>query len=391
MKKIIVSLMLLITLFSTTVNAQIKLSVNNEEINFKGDEPTLINDRTYVPVRFLAEALGAEVDWDDTHKVVIIKNYGIDGKQTHSIHYLRLGENKMVIAQYYYGENNGANSVASYYFPDDIYPIIVNDRTMLPFRYVAELLGAQVYYNPTAGIAHCVKRDFSNGSYKGKDDEIWTFPILSTVIGDYFADELNKWYSDPNNGWARNFKYNTPTYWDGTLADTTVWAGIDHVMHPEWYEWDGQGNSPTAHKFTGNLENEKGCYAPFYRTYLPNEPLRRGAYGENQVQSRNLGSYGGENYDKSYNEYLNLTKNWGININTDKSGLDNFKLGGIYGKCHIRVIDEEMYRQISKDVIHVWAGSPGHLSNLLRACSYNWANGIGFAIVGENAYYNLFY
>lgn len=49
---------LLITLFSITVSAQIKLSVNNEEIDFKGDEPTLINDRTYVPVRFLAEALG---------------------------------------------------------------------------------------------------------------------------------------------------------------------------------------------------------------------------------------------------------------------------------------------------------------------------------------------
>ena len=59
---VIISLMLLITLFSTTVNAQIKLSVNNKEIDFKGDEPTLINDRTYVPVRFLAEALGAELN-----------------------------------------------------------------------------------------------------------------------------------------------------------------------------------------------------------------------------------------------------------------------------------------------------------------------------------------
>ena len=122
--------MLLITLFSTTVNAQIKLSVNNEEIDFKGDEPTLINDRTYVPVRFLAEALGAEVDWDDTHKVVIIKNYGIEGRDTGATHYLRLGENKMVVYGYRKDDtipgNNtvkGAETSVSFYFPEDIYPM----------------------------------------------------------------------------------------------------------------------------------------------------------------------------------------------------------------------------------------------------------------------------
>ena len=211
MKKIIVSLMLLITLFSTTVNAQIKLSVNNEEINFKGDEPTLINDRTYVPVRFLAEALGAEVDWDYTHKVVIIKNYGIDGRDTKNTHYLRLGENNMVVYRYYrdtrYNEQPEKEIVASYYFPEDIYPIIVNDRTMLPFRYVAELLGAQVYYDPTTGTAHCVKRDYS--PYYSTHPNDWGFtPIFSTVIGDYFADELNKWYNKPDNRW---YPLNKPT------------------------------------------------------------------------------------------------------------------------------------------------------------------------------------
>lgn len=80
--------------------AEIKLAVNGEIINFEDQKPILINDRTYVPVRFLAEALGAEVDWDDTHKVVIIKNYGIEGRDTIATHYLRLGENKMVVYGY---------------------------------------------------------------------------------------------------------------------------------------------------------------------------------------------------------------------------------------------------------------------------------------------------
>lgn len=95
MKKIIISILLILTLFSSVVNAEnkenevyrkrnwaesgIKVAVNSNQISFPDQEPLLDADidRTYVPVRFLAEALGAEVDWDDTHKVVIIKNYGI--------------------------------------------------------------------------------------------------------------------------------------------------------------------------------------------------------------------------------------------------------------------------------------------------------------------------
>ena len=428
MKKIIISLMLLITLFSTTVNAQIKLSVNNKEIDFKGDEPTLINDRTYVPVRFLAEALGAEVDWDDTHKVVIIKNYGIDGRDTVNTHYLRLGESKMVVYRYNKDGSapgnhaiKGQEIVASYYFPEDIYPIIVNDRTMLPFRYVAELLGAQVYYDPTTGTAHCVRRDYS--PYYSTHPNDWGFtPIFSTVIGDYFADELNKWYNKPDNRWTYTRDIVANNYFDGTLGDVTAWAGIDHFIHPEWRKTDEQGHSPTAHKFTGNLENEVGCYEPFYRTYLPNELIYyhdtvsdhkrtfypavnnwkpnwdgdklsaiRGRYAENQAQIDNLGTFGGKNYAKSYNEYLDLTKNWGLNINADKTGLNNLKLGGIYGRCSVRVMDEEMYREISRYVIGLWAGSPGHLANLLNACNQKWQKGgIGFSIVGDNAYYNVF-
>ena len=156
MKKLIASLMLLITLFSATANAQIKLSVNNEEIDFGGDEPALIGGRTYVPVRFLAEALGAEVDWDNTHKTVIIKNYGIEGRDTGAVHYLRLGENKFVTVQWDTNVTQAMYKLAAtvFYFPDDIYPVIINNRTMLPFRYVAELLGSQVYYDPLTGTAH---------------------------------------------------------------------------------------------------------------------------------------------------------------------------------------------------------------------------------------------
>lgn len=388
--------------------AEIKLEVNGEIINFEDQKPILINDRTYVPVRFLAEALGAEVDWDDTHKVVIIKNYGIEGRDTIATHYLRLGENKMVVYGYRKDDtipgNNtvkGAETSVSFYFPDDIYPIIVNDRTMLPFRYVAELLGAQVYYDPTTGTAHCVKRDYGSGNYIGKLYRLPIYPIFSTVIGDYFADELNKWYVDPENEWGASFMNKSasevkPNYFDGTLGDVTAWAGIDHLIHPEWRETDSQGHSTTAHKFTGNFDNELGCYAPFYRTYLPNVDIyaptrwewqekhfKRGGYRENQV-IYDTTKYADRNYQESLKEYNELVKNWGIKLDKDAIGLTNMaKEEDRIGNIHI--FDEQTYRGISKGLINIWASSPGHLEGL---CIEGKAFGV--SIVGGNAYYITF-
>ena len=48
--------------------------VNNEKIPL--DSPAFIeNDRTYTPVRFIAEQLGARVEWNESEqKVIITKN-----------------------------------------------------------------------------------------------------------------------------------------------------------------------------------------------------------------------------------------------------------------------------------------------------------------------------
>ena len=50
-----------------------KAYVNNEEVSL--DSPAFIeNDRTYTPLRFIAEKLGAEVDWNaETQEVTITK------------------------------------------------------------------------------------------------------------------------------------------------------------------------------------------------------------------------------------------------------------------------------------------------------------------------------
>lgn len=70
---IVAGIVVLLVALATVAFADtpIKLVVNGQEI--KPDmPPQIINGRTMVPVRWVADALGADVQWDDKNKTVII-------------------------------------------------------------------------------------------------------------------------------------------------------------------------------------------------------------------------------------------------------------------------------------------------------------------------------
>jgi len=88
--------------------------------------PYIKAGRTYVPVRYLGEALGADVAWDEVTKTVTLT------KGDKSV-VLVIGSTIAKI--------NGADVQM------DVAPEIVNGRTMLPARWVAEGLGYMVGWN----------------------------------------------------------------------------------------------------------------------------------------------------------------------------------------------------------------------------------------------------
>jgi endo-1,4-beta-xylanase len=61
---------------ATRSDTEIKLQVNNETATVNGKEvkldaaPVIVDDRTLIPVRFIAENLNAKVDWDSEKRVV---------------------------------------------------------------------------------------------------------------------------------------------------------------------------------------------------------------------------------------------------------------------------------------------------------------------------------
>jgi len=118
---------------STTIILQIgsKNMYVNGKLVVLDSAPIIRNDRTLLPIRFVAEALGAQVGWDDSTKKVTIQDSNTK---------IEMWINKPTAI---------VNGKAVYIDPanHNVVPIIVNARTMLPVRFVAESLGAQVEWD----------------------------------------------------------------------------------------------------------------------------------------------------------------------------------------------------------------------------------------------------
>ena len=92
--------------------------------------PIIKEGRTLVPVRFIAEAFGAEVKYDEQ-----IKEIRIISKDKGFSIYIYLDKNKYRISYDDKPENEGKL---------DCLPEIINGRTLVPLRFIAEAFGAKV-------------------------------------------------------------------------------------------------------------------------------------------------------------------------------------------------------------------------------------------------------
>ena len=111
----------------------IKLTIGEKLMVIEGDiaveldvPPTIINDRAMVPLRAIFEALGALVSWDgETQTVFAINNNTVIAMQ--------IGQDAM----YSNGERIELDSPS----------VIIEDRTLVPVRAIAEAFGNNVDYD----------------------------------------------------------------------------------------------------------------------------------------------------------------------------------------------------------------------------------------------------
>ncbi len=93
--------------------------VNEEEksIDNEGTVPIIVNDRTLLPVRAVTEAMGGSVEWNEYSRTVTLTKNEETIKLTIDSEIALLNSDEKIL---------------------DTAPTIINDRTMLPIRFIAE-------------------------------------------------------------------------------------------------------------------------------------------------------------------------------------------------------------------------------------------------------------
>lgn len=165
---------------SSGLPSDIKLIVNGDVIS-TDVPPQIVKDRTLVPIRFVAEALGSYVEWNDAKRVVLIDSYAIEADSLDDSDSIRI-----------YVSNKEIES--------DVEPQIISDRVMVPVRFIAEALGAEVgwdganrvvsitYDNPNKPVGWASVSgeglDGTTGGGNAKPQKVTTLEEFEKLAGD---------------------------------------------------------------------------------------------------------------------------------------------------------------------------------------------------------------
>ncbi len=103
-----------------------KVRINDKLVKFNNQYPIIEDGSTLIPIRAVSEALGADVKWDGDDQCAIISK----GNKTIKLY---IGSNTAYI-------NNKPYSI-------DAAAEMINNRTMVPLRFVAEALDAEIEWD----------------------------------------------------------------------------------------------------------------------------------------------------------------------------------------------------------------------------------------------------
>lgn len=146
-------------------NPLMKINGTSTEIDEgRGTKPTIADGRTLVPIRAVIEAFGGEVKWDSDAKAVIMTMNG--------------DTIKLVIDSTAAYLNNNMRTL-------DVAPAIINERTMLPLRFVAEGFNLGVAWDSTNRTVTVIKNGFDSLEYQS----------LMNAVPDYCGNA----YAEINN------------------------------------------------------------------------------------------------------------------------------------------------------------------------------------------------
>lgn len=167
--------------------------LNGEYVEFADQAPANIDGRVLVPVRAVVEKMGATVDWNEQAKQVEVKKDDVN---------IVLTVNEPSISV------NGTQKAL------DTAPQVINGRTMLPIRAVAEELGATVGWDSAANSVVIVDWNGYLEEIKTNAPGFFAFMNRNNIIYDNYL-------STANGNIGFDFYLKAPTYDDdGAVTGT---------------------------------------------------------------------------------------------------------------------------------------------------------------------------
>ncbi len=180
---VLLAIMLISIAMGVCTNAaeeKVTVLLDGVEIFFPDAQPFIdARDRTLVPIRFVSEAMGAEVSWiNETREVVIAKDNDI-------IRY-KIGDMKAYLN----------NEIKVF----DSYGILKEDRTFVPLRFISEMLSCNVTWNDGERYVKIISPNTT---------EKFPEPVLKINYPDSESDKRLFWITIDN---YRDFERECPYY-----------------------------------------------------------------------------------------------------------------------------------------------------------------------------------
>lgn len=183
MKKILMFFTIMISclIINTVFAADVEVQINGKIINFEDASAQIINDRTMVPFRKIFKELGVpdeNISWESTTKTIIANKDNTQIK-------LQIGNQ---IAEKKEGKNSSEIKL-------DSEPVIRNDRTLVPLRFIAESLGKTVGWDAANKTAVIIDFDYFLNMINEKSSSFYNFinaddsKVSISIVRNYIDDD----------------------------------------------------------------------------------------------------------------------------------------------------------------------------------------------------------
>ncbi|MDU5570374.1 MAG: copper amine oxidase N-terminal domain-containing protein [Peptoniphilus harei] len=196
---VILSLILIVDVSAVENTKDIKIEIDGKSI-VSDVAPFIDNNRTLVPIRVISENLGYSVNWDNQARKVTVKN------NDKSI--------ELVIGKKYVKVNGTKSSI-------DVAPMIKNERTFVPLRFISESFDNDVSWDNNTRTVKINKKDTKVASIFNDSNIKSAYKSITPITPQPKAQQV-----DDNN-------YIKPYYLNKFIYSNVPHSSMSYIYKPQ--------------------------------------------------------------------------------------------------------------------------------------------------------------